>query len=74
MPEYPTIYDQDIPHHYADVMTVADWLAAVKAGNFIDYDGCGHAVLDGKMASPSIYPSEAYLVPEEATHIAWFNR
>lgn len=58
-----------------DVYTVAEFLAHVRNRGFIDYDGFGHPVKDGK-ADESVYvkPSRASEIPADATHVVWFNR
>lgn len=67
-------YTEPIPD-YGDVMTVEDWKAAVRSGSFNDYDGGGKAAKDGKVDKCWIYPSEADAsIPEDATHIVWFNK
>ena len=40
-----------------------------------DHDGFGHPEKDG-LCDPDmdIYPSKKHLIPEDATHIRWFNR
>lgn len=58
-----------------DLMTVKDWLSCVADGGFIDYDGFGHPVRDGLMdGTIDIWPSQADMVPQDATHIMWYNR
>lgn len=62
-----------------DLMTVEEYLAAVKAGAIIDYDGMGAPVRDGLEAEMPgtiwIYPSQGVsAIPQDATHINWFNR
>jgi len=69
MPEYT----ENLPA-YGDLMTVANWLEFVNSGDFSDYDGVGHPVKDGKMCKTRIYPSIADQLPEDATHVLWFNR
>jgi len=59
---------------YGDLMTVAEFRGTVECGGFIDYDGYGSPVKDGKQAGVSIYPSLQHLIPTDATHIMWFNR
>lgn len=59
-----------------DVYTVEEFLKYVKTGAFIDYDGFGYPVKDGK-AAPGVWikPSQApESIPSNATHIVWFNR
>lgn len=58
-----------------DVYTVAEFIAHAKAGSFIDYDGFGYAVKDGKAdESFCVKPSRASEIPSDATHVVWFNR
>ena len=57
-----------------DVYTVEEFKQLCKAGWFIDYDGFGNPVKDGKAAFVSIYPSRLQDIPEDATHIVWYNR
>lgn len=61
---------------YADVMSVEEYLDAVRGGGFIDYDGFGHPVADGKEDDEIfIKPSKgAAAIPSWATHVAWYNR
>jgi len=58
----------------ADVMTVEEWLESCEFGGFIDYDGYGSPMKDGKVARMTISPSRRHLVPKDATHIEWYNR
>lgn len=67
------VYDQDVPE-YGDLMTREEWLNAVETGFFIDYDGMGSPVKDGKMMSGWVFPSQADMLPEDATHVVWFNK
>lgn len=59
-----------------DVMTVDEYLSSVECGGFIDYDGFGHPVKDGKSdSSINVSPSQKdSCIPLDATHIEWFNR
>lgn len=69
-----TRYTEKLPN-YGDLMTVKDFLEACEVGAFIDYDGSGHPVKDGKMArNVDVYPSKRDKIPKDATHIMWFNR
>lgn len=56
------------------VMTVEEFRESVEDGMFIDYDGFGYAARNGMSANDPIYPSEVDKIPEDATHIVWFNR
>ena len=62
-----------------DVMTIEDYLKSVEVGGFIDYDGMGLPIKDGKAADLGfltyIYPSQGIgVIPLDATHIVWYNR
>lgn len=60
-----------------DLMTMAEWVAMVKSGGFIDYDGHGHYVENDKMyGEVGICPSflEVGKVDETFTHVMWYNR
>jgi hypothetical protein len=59
-----------------DRMTVAEFKQYVAGGALIDYDGMGEAEANGQVISPNtwIYPSKLKAIPEEATHIRWYNR
>lgn len=69
----PTVDYVDTPR-IGDVMTVAHWREACEDGCFIDYDGFGSPMKDGKVARMTLYPSQRHLVPLDATHIEWYNR
>lgn len=58
-----------------DLFTLEEYLSSCRCGAFIDYDGFGNPVKDGK-ADPNmdIVPSRPQDIPEDATHIWWFNR
>lgn len=68
-----------------ELMTVEEYLGSVECGGFIDDDGMGEAVRDGLAAE---YPANEETgwpdwikpswgieaIPEDATHVLWFNR
>jgi hypothetical protein len=58
-----------------DVFTVQEFKGYCADGSFIDYDGFGHPVKNGK-ADPSISvkPSLCAAIPSDATHVVWYNR
>ena len=68
--------------HTGDLFTVREFRQCVKAGAFIDYDGCGDAVKDGKIITPrdetgwpkEVKPSKLDELPEGTTHVLWYNR
>lgn len=61
-------------------MTVEEWLACVKAGGFIDYDGMGswatatHIEAGYKHVYPSDTVKPGFTPPVWATHVMWYNR
>lgn len=58
-----------------DLMTVEEFKTNVDSGAFIDYDGYGYPVHEGKI-NPKIIikPSMVKSIPDLATHILWFNK
>lgn len=66
-------YNVKIPD-YGDVMTVEEWRSCVESGCFIDDDGIGTPAKDGMMMDRDVWPSGMDDVPEDATHIVWFNK
>lgn len=75
-------YTRPIPE-YGDLMTVDEYIGAVNCGGFIDYDGNGIAARDGLCDGRNsiledhvaIFPSDGLTyIPEDATHIVWFNK
>ena len=62
-------YDED------DVYTIEEFEAHCRCGAFIDYDGFGYPV-KAKKANNTIViqPSNLHDIPEDATHIVWYNR
>jgi hypothetical protein len=64
---------------YGNLYTIADFVALVNDGMFIDYDGTGYfATAFGmsreNIARPSFIKKEDYSVPTWATHVMWFNK
>ena len=57
------------------VMTREDWLERIQSHSFTDYDGFAHAS-DGKHINKDrVYrPSEASELPDNASHVVWYNR
>ncbi len=58
-----------------DVMTVEQFIKMCMCGALIDYDGFGHAVKNGYL-DPTFDVTPSYLgsIPDDATHIVWYNR
>ena len=61
---------------YGDVMSLKDFIENVKCGGFIDYDGYGNYVKDGKETDIEIYPSDVKKgnIRKDFDTIIWFNR
>ena len=66
-------YLQELPN-FGDLMTVEEFKRRVESKFFIDYDGFGQAVKEGKVDPVLIYPSQVDEIPEDATHIMWYNK
>lgn len=62
-------------YDYGDLISVNKFRSTCECNGFIDYDGFGHPVKND-MVDDSIWikPSELNSIPEDATHILWFNR
>lgn len=58
-----------------DVYTVEEFIECCRCFDFIDDDGWGYPVKDNKAdLEVIIYPSIVHLIPEDATHIVWYNQ
>lgn len=56
-----------------DLISREDWLESVKAGVFIDYDGFGYPVRGNRQSRQVIVPSTADQLPDDATHVIWYD-
>lgn len=73
-----------IDGHIGELMTVEEFKQACIVGALIDYDGMGDLVKDGKIITPPapegsffpkwVYPSRRHEIPEDVTHILWYNK
>jgi hypothetical protein len=61
---------------FGDVMPLKEFIECVKDGGFIDYDGYGHYVKDGKETDIIIHPSDVGYgaIRKEFDTIVWYNR
>lgn len=60
--------------HY-DIYTVAEFKEYCQQGLFIDYGGFGYPIKDSKAYRTIIIkPSRLEEIPEDTTHIVWYNR
>jgi hypothetical protein len=59
-----------------DVMTIKEFINAVKSGIFIDTDGYGRYVKDGKKTNIEILPSDVKFqaIRKDFNTIVWFNK
>ena len=59
-----------------DVMSIKEFIDAVKSGLFIDNDGYGRYIKDGKKTSIQILPSDIKYraIRKEFDTIVWFNK
>ena len=71
------------PYNEDDVYTIAEFNALCQDGSFIDYDGFGNPVANVNPNGEPVYccdvnwivsPSRYTNVPDDATHIVWYNR
>lgn len=60
------------------LMKIEHWKLSCEDGGFIDYDGFGDLVKDeqlmGIFRRPSDVTHNGRPIPEDATHILWYNR
>ena len=62
---------------FGDVMSLKDFIGNVKCGGFIDYDGFGYYVKNGKESDIEIHPSDlknGVIRDDEFTEMIWFNK
>jgi len=66
----------ELDKKYGDIMSVEEFITSVKDGWFIDYDGYGRYVKDGKESNITILPSdvEHNSVRKDFDKVIWFNR
>jgi hypothetical protein len=64
------------PDADADVMSIKDFIDCCNDGGFIDYDGFGEYMKDGKLSDITIYPSDVThnMVRKDFDTIVWYNR
>lgn len=69
-------YELNEIHNYADVMPLKKFIECVNDGGFMDYDGYGNYVLDGKETNITIYPSDVEhgAIRWEFDSVAWYNK
>jgi hypothetical protein len=68
-------FERDIPN-YGDVMSLKEFINCVEEGGFIDYDGFGTYVRDGKVSNIDIHPSDVKhkAIRKDFDTVIWFNK
>jgi hypothetical protein len=71
----PAVLEDDIPD-YGDVMPLTEFIDCCKSGGFINYDGFGRYVKDGKESNIEIHPSDVKhnSIRKDFDTIVWYNR
>lgn len=66
---------EDIPD-YGNVFSMEDFVENCLSGGFIDYDGNGNYVRDGKMSNINVSPSDitSGRYRKDFDSVIWFNR
>jgi len=69
-------YGEPIPKYMEEheIMPVAEFKQCCADRLFMDCDGEGQPAKDGFMMPYSISPSKLHEIPEDATHIVWYNK
>lgn len=68
------MYEHRIPSSHGHIMTVNEFKQAVRDRLFIDYDGFGHPAKMTMDVTQHVVPSKVDEIPNDATHIVWYNR
>ena len=68
-------FKYDVPD-YGDIMSLKTFISCCESGGFIDYDGDGEYIKDGKMSGITIKPSDIKhnAIRNDFDQIVWFNR
>jgi hypothetical protein len=66
----------NVPEDEDDVYTIEEFEEYVDSGAFIDYDGFRYPVKDSLCDPEIIIKPSSFkeILPEDATHIVWYNR
>ena len=68
-------FDNEIDFLEEDHMTVDDFKENVDHGFFTDDDGFAYFANETHYnTDKKIYPSHAMFIPDDITHVVWFNR
>lgn len=68
-------FSEDVPE-YGDVMNLREFITCCQCGGFIDYDGFGEYIKDGKTSGIRIYPSDIKYgcIRKDFDQIVWYNK
>jgi hypothetical protein len=71
----PAVAQEDVEED-DDVMSLEEFIRCCECGGFIDYDGFGRYVKDGKTYNVEIYPSDVFhkSLRTDFDTIVWYNR
>ncbi len=61
-------------HPEDHLMTLTEWMDAVRMGYFNDMDGSGCWVRDGRHMTTAVFDDVFGPAPAGATHVVWFNK
>jgi len=65
----------DAPHGFGEIISVRRFRKRVKDGDFTDNDGHGRPMFHKKLDSGClVLASKLDAIPEDATHIQWYNK
>lgn len=69
------VFERDLPE-YGDLMTLENFVATVRSGGFIDYDGYGYYVRGDKMSNIKVIPSDLKhnAIRPDFDMVMWFNK
>ena len=75
LPDYGKL-DFDVLPDYGDIMSLKNWLECVADGGFIDYDGHGYYVKNGKESNIMLHPSDVRYdsIRDDFDTMIWYNR
>lgn len=58
-----------------ELLDVDEFVGMCITGHLIDYDGFGHLVFDDEIEDKKeVSPSDYDSIPEDVTHVLWYNR
>jgi len=70
----PGQYTAEIRKGEGDVMTLTEFLRGVVRGVLTSDDGTAKAVKGNRRSQEPINPCDLNTIPQDATHVIWFNK